>query len=558
MTAWPRRKPRRIVILAFPGVQPLDVIGPAEVFAGADGLAGGGAYTVEVVAKDPGPIATRGGGYSLVPKTTTARCRGPIDTLVVAGGFGVAEAENDAELIRWIRSAARRSRRVTSVCSGSFLLARAGLLEGRTVTTHWASTAELARRHPELKVDPKPIFVRDGDVWTSAGVTSGMDLSLALVEEDLGRKIAMEVARWLVLFLQRPGGQAQFSSHLETQLAERRPLRELQSWIADNLDADLRVESLAERAVDEPAQLRPLLPARDRDDTRGLRRGAPSRARPPAARGGLGPRRARRRPVRLRHAGDDAPRLRPPGRVVPRRVPVPLPAHTRHQWPDTSDQRGDTVQIAYLLYDRFTALDITGPHDVLNSVPGNESVFVAEHTGPIRNESDTLSMVADARLDEVPEPDIVVVPGGFGNRMLLEHEPLHDWIRSVHETSAWTTSVCTGSLLLAAAGLLDGAPATTHWLARDRLAELGAKPVPDRVVEHGKIVTAAGVSSGIDMALHLVRKINGEQIAQAVQLGIEYDPQPPLDAGAPEKAPPEVVELVTAAFAARESAGVPE
>jgi transcriptional regulator GlxA family with amidase domain len=216
------------------------------------------------------------------------------------------------------------------------------------------------------------------------------------------------------------------------------------------------------------------------------------------------------------------------------------------------------VQIAYLLYDRFTALDITGPHDVLNSVPGNESVFVAEHTGPIRNESDTLSMVADARLDEVPEPDIVVVPGGFGNRMLLEHEPLHDWIRSVHETSAWTTSVCTGSLLLAAAGLLDGARATTHWLARDRLAELGATPVPDRVVEHGKIVTAAGVSSGIDMALHLVRRINGEQIAQAVQLGIEYDPQPPLDAGAPEKAPPEVVELVTAAFAARESAGVPE
>lgn len=216
------------------------------------------------------------------------------------------------------------------------------------------------------------------------------------------------------------------------------------------------------------------------------------------------------------------------------------------------------MQIAYLLYDRFTALDITGPHDVLNSVPGNESVFVAEHTGPIRNESDTLSMVADARLDDVSEPDIVVVPGGFGNRMLLEHEPLHDWIRSVHETSAWTTSVCTGSLLLAAAGLLDGAPATTHWLARDRLAELGAKPVPDRVVEHGKIVTAAGVSSGIDMALHLVRKINGERIAQAVQLGIEYDPQPPLDAGAPEKAPPEVVELVTAAFAARESAGVPE
>jgi transcriptional regulator GlxA family with amidase domain len=215
------------------------------------------------------------------------------------------------------------------------------------------------------------------------------------------------------------------------------------------------------------------------------------------------------------------------------------------------------MQVAYLLYDRFTALDITGPHDVLNSVPGNESIFVAEQPGPIRNESDTLSLVADASLEEVPSPDIVVVPGGFGNRMLLEHEPLHEWIRGVHETSTWTTSVCTGSLLLAAAGLLDGAPATTHWLARDALAELGAKPVPERVVEHGKIVTAAGVASGIDMALHLVKTINGEQVAQAVQLGIEYDPEPPVDAGSPEKAPQEIVELVTAAFEAREAGRTP-
>jgi transcriptional regulator GlxA family with amidase domain len=244
--------PRRVVILAFPGVQPLDVIGPAEVFAGADQLAGGGAYEVEVAARKPGPISVRGSGYSLVPKSTTASCRGPIDTLVIAGGTGVRKAEEDAALIRWIRSAARRSRRVTSVCSGSFLLARAGLLEGKTVTTHWASTAELARRHPELKVDPKPIFIRDGEVWTSAGVTSGMDLSLALVEEDLGREVAVEIARWLVLFLQRPGGQAQFSSHLSAQLAERAPLRALQSWIADNLDADLRVEALAERATMSP------------------------------------------------------------------------------------------------------------------------------------------------------------------------------------------------------------------------------------------------------------------------------------------------------------------
>jgi transcriptional regulator GlxA family with amidase domain len=210
------------------------------------------------------------------------------------------------------------------------------------------------------------------------------------------------------------------------------------------------------------------------------------------------------------------------------------------------------MQIAYLLYDRFTALDITGPHEVLNSVPGNESIFVAEQAGPVRNESDTLSLVADASIDEVPSPDIVVVPGGFGTRVLLDHEPLLDWLRSAHETTTWTTSVCTGSLLLAAAGLLDGVPATTHWLARGLLAELGAKPVPERVVEQGKIVTAAGVSAGIDMALHLVQRINGEEVAQAVQLGIEYDPDPPLDAGTPEKAPQPVVELVTAAFKAQE------
>ena len=209
------------------------------------------------------------------------------------------------------------------------------------------------------------------------------------------------------------------------------------------------------------------------------------------------------------------------------------------------------MQIAYLLYDRFTALDVTGPHEVFNSVPGNESVFVAEQAGPVRNESDTLSLVADASIEEVTSPDIVVVPGGYGNRKLLEHEPLHEWIRGVHESSTWTTSVCTGALLLAAAGLLNGVPATTHWVARDLLAELGATPVEDRVVEHGKIITAAGVSAGIDMALHLVQKINGDEVAQAVQLGIEYDPKPPLDAGSPEKAPKPIVDLVTAAFEAQ-------
>lgn len=247
-----KQTPRRIVLLAFDGVQPLDVVGPAEVFSTAERLTGGGAYEIELVAKTREPIMARSAGYALAPVRTTAQCRGPIDTLIVGGGTGVRTAVEDRSLVRWVRSASARSRRTASVCSGTFLLAAAGLLGGRTVTTHWASADELERRHPELTVDPNPIFLHEGNVWTSAGVTSGMDLALAMVEEDMGREVALEVARWLVLFLQRPGGQAQFSSHLTAQLADRRPLRELQAWIADNLDGDLRVEALAERAAMSP------------------------------------------------------------------------------------------------------------------------------------------------------------------------------------------------------------------------------------------------------------------------------------------------------------------
>jgi transcriptional regulator GlxA family with amidase domain len=206
------------------------------------------------------------------------------------------------------------------------------------------------------------------------------------------------------------------------------------------------------------------------------------------------------------------------------------------------------MQVAYLLYDRFTALDIAGPYEVLSSVPGTDSVLVAERAGPVRNDRRTLAMAADRSLDEVRAPDVVVVPGGLGTRRWLEHEPLLAWLRSVHEATTWTTSVCTGSLLLAAAGLLADAPATTHWRARETLASLGAVPVPDRVVHHGRIITAAGVSSGIDMALGLVQEMFGEEVAQAVQLGIEYDPEPPLDAGSPEKAPAPIVDAVTAVF----------
>jgi transcriptional regulator GlxA family with amidase domain len=237
---------RRVVILAFPGVQTLDVLGPAEVFATATALARPAGYATEVVAADPGPLPTS--SVALQPDRGVEDCRGRIDTLLVAGGRGVSTASRDERLVGWLRAAALRSRRVASVCTGAFLLARAGLLDGRRATTHWSACAELARRHPAIEVEHEPIFVRDGNVVTSAGVTAGMDLALALVEDDLGRETALEVARWLVLFVKRPGGQAQFSAQLAAQTAEREPLRELQQWIPDNLDADLTVPGLAARA----------------------------------------------------------------------------------------------------------------------------------------------------------------------------------------------------------------------------------------------------------------------------------------------------------------------
>lgn len=243
-------EPRRVVILVFSGVQTLDVAGPAEVFAMADRIAGG-AYAVELVAKEAGEVRTSS-GLSLLAGRTFADCRGPLDTLVAAGGAGVAPVLEDDPVVGWLRAAAARSRRVASVCNGAFLLARAGLLEGRRATTHWAACEELARLHPGVRVERDPIYVRDGRVYTSAGVTAGIDLALGLVEEDLGAGVALEVARWLVLFLQRPGGQSQFSTHLSSRPAGREPLRELQAWIPDHLHVDLSVPALAERAHMSP------------------------------------------------------------------------------------------------------------------------------------------------------------------------------------------------------------------------------------------------------------------------------------------------------------------
>ena len=202
------------------------------------------------------------------------------------------------------------------------------------------------------------------------------------------------------------------------------------------------------------------------------------------------------------------------------------------------------MNTAILLYDGFTALDAIGPYEVLSRLPGARVTFVAADAGPVRTDNRMLAIDADARLADVPAPDIVLVPGGPGEVAARAGGSMLEWLRRAHETSTWTTSVCTGSLILAAAGLLEGKRATSHWLALERLGEMGAQPTGERVVYDGKIVTAAGVSAGIDMGLALAASLAGETVAQAIQLGIEYDPQPPFDSGSPEKAPAEVVELL--------------
>ncbi len=248
---------REVVILIYPGVQSLDVTGPLEVFAGATQLFGSHAgrgstphdrgYRVHIVSPD-GAALTTSSGLTLVPHAAIHDAPPKLDTLLIAGGAGVDALCHDPAALAWVSARACRSRRVASVCTGAFALAAAGLLDGRRATTHWAAAGELARRHPLVRVDPEPIFVRDGRFWTSAGVTAGMDLALALVEEDLGRDAALTIARHLVLFLRRPANQSQFSATLAAQASAHSSLFDIQRFALENLAADLSVPALADRA----------------------------------------------------------------------------------------------------------------------------------------------------------------------------------------------------------------------------------------------------------------------------------------------------------------------
>lgn len=248
---------RRVVMVAYPDFQILDVTGPLEVFANANrrldslGDSRTPRYSLEIVAREAGPVRSTS-GLVLQAERALRDVRGPIDTLLVAGGDGTREALRDRPLVDFIRRAAQRARRVASICSGTFLLAEAGLLDGKRATTHWASCQLLAELYPKVQVETDPIFVRDGKTWSSAGVCAGMDLALALVEEDHGRELALTVARWLVLFLKRPGGQSQFSVGLAAQATEHERIRELQAWAQAHVGSDLGIAKLAKRVAMSP------------------------------------------------------------------------------------------------------------------------------------------------------------------------------------------------------------------------------------------------------------------------------------------------------------------
>lgn len=236
----------KVAMLAFPGVQLLDIAGPIDVFHEAAKQAGvPGAYGFEIISTEVGPIRASN-GMSFVADSTLETASMDIDTLLVAGSPRIRELEGNERISAWLRSQARRVRRVGSVCSGAFLLAGAGLLDGRRVTTHWNSADRLAATYPSVIVESDRIYIKDGMTYTSAGVTAGMDMALALVEEDFGRAVALQVAREFVMFLKRPGGQSQFSAHLAAQTAERTAIRDAQAWVLQNLDKMLTVDNLAQ------------------------------------------------------------------------------------------------------------------------------------------------------------------------------------------------------------------------------------------------------------------------------------------------------------------------
>ncbi len=500
----------------------------------------------------------------------------PLDTVLVSGSDQVFSVPPDVEFLEWLRARMRDTRRMGSICTGAFYLAQAGLLDGRRATTHWRYVPRLREEYPKVHVDAEPIFVRDeliGDaaIYTSAGITAGIDLALALVEEDCGPVVAQAVAKDLVVFLHRPADQEQISAALAQRMADRRPIRFVQQWAPGHLDSISGVEDLA-ALVNMSARNFARLFRRETGETPGQVHS------PPASRGGVEAIAGENRRCRegCRASGvwkraDIASGIEE-GRTVNlgrRAFAMSVFSAVAASGAIAADDKkpsiagrlggrpigtvekpsgGSSISIGVLVFERMDQVDFTGPFAVLSRVPDSTLKVISIDGSAVRDHKGLL-LTPDLALADAPNFDVLQIPGGPGQEALMDNEAVLSLIRRQVESQRVLFSVCTGALLCGAAGVLKGRKATTHWSAFDLLPYFGATPVKSRVVVDGDLISAAGVTAGIDGALTLAAQLRGDEAAQRIQLDIQYAPEPPFDAGSPESAPTEVLAAVKEKYA---------
>jgi cyclohexyl-isocyanide hydratase len=524
--------PHRILLLAFPHGQLLDIAGPLQMFAGANDELSRQVYRIEIAAPQAGAFATSS-GVRLVADVSfaqiTNRRLARIHTLITVGG----EPGMRQELMRGnatdiLARAIGRVPRIASVCSGTFFLAAAGALDGRRAATHWSEVEALKRFRPEVLVDGNAIHIEDRGIWTSAGVTAGMDLALAMIEADLGRKVALAIARRHVLFRIRPGGQSQFSAELVAQTAGNPKIKKLAEKVTAQPRADWRTDVLAaEAGVSRRSLSRLFRTGLDVSPADFVERVRTDLAR-----------------RRLLETDDNVEAiavacgfgsLRRMDRAFARAMSASPPsfAHaSRRMEPSMS-----LFNVGFVIFPELTQLDFTGPQQVLARLPQSAMHIIAKSAAPVSSDSG-LSLVPTHTFENCPRLDLICIPGGstgvvraMGDRDTIE------FVQRQSVTAKYVTSVCTGAFILGAAGLLKGRRATTHWAFTELLPLVGATHEKGRVVKDGNVITAGGVTSGIDFGLNVVAEIAGDTVAQAIQLGLEYDPNPPFDAGHPDCAP---------------------
>ncbi len=565
---------RTIVIIAPPGATLQDVTGPWEVFSRA-AVYSPGTYRVVVASVGVDTTISTKFGLGLTCQASIRDLELPLDTVLVSGSDQVFSAPPDEAFLDWLRARAKDARRIGSICTGAFYLAQAGLLDGRRATTHWRYVPKLRDEFPSVRVDAEPIFVRDESFYTSAGITAGIDLALALVEEDCGPFVAQAVAKDLVVFLHRPADQEQISAALAQRMADRRPIRFVQQWAPGHLDAIAGVEDLA-TLVNMSTRNFARLFRRETGETPGqfirrLRVEAASRrlreraggAEKVAAQVGFGSGRTLRRALKrgvgrcsvdrrmfamgataalaaaVMGAEKDALNRRAAGADKKPSIAAGLGEHA-----DAFGKLGNRpITIGVLVFERMDQVDFTGPFAVLSRIRDSTLRIISLDGRPVRDHKG-LWLTPDVALAAAPDFDVLQIPGGPGQEALMDNEAVLSLIRRQVESQRVLFSVCTGALLCGAAGVLKGRRATTHWSAFELLPYFGAVPVKARVVVDGNLVSAAGVTAGIDGALQLAALIRGDEAAQRIQLDIQYAPEPPFNAGSPETAPADVLAAV--------------